>query len=229
MSTEEKIEHPLEVNFKRTKDEIAKVLASVDRLKTDLLAHFDQKPADASEELSRGLLADTNKFIEYHEYDICLKFFAVRHWRTRLPVKPLTPLPDETAKHIIPSPGKPEAISDTVTSDFWEQKPSYAVSYINQSGEGPTSDWVQVEEPIAKGVTEIILTLHPVMYSGDPLAGFQPVKNAKGDDVPPTKGLQRRIYASYLPPHAQTTRKVLVAETGEHEVAVEHHINREKE
>lgn len=121
----------------------------------------------------------------------------------------------------------------------WKERTfKVALSYINQYGEGPTSDWVQVEQPIAKGVHVIILTLHPVLYSGQSTRWFSTREERQGR----RRALQQKVfnaevrfsftrisirvrgeiansslpvyYASYLPPHALTTRKVLVAEVG---------------
>ena len=118
---------------------------------------------------------------------------SIRHWNSRLPVTPLNPLPQGERPHIRAKPRpKPKTPSeDGLISELWGIEVSYAVSYLNQYGEGPESEWTPLVL-VKKGVEEVGLELHPVAFEGDPTMGIEPVKTERGDLAISEKGIRRR-------------------------------------
>ena len=111
---------------------------------------------------------------------------SARHWRSRIPVEPLSGV-----EHIKPIAN--DAKDDPKrTSELWGKHISYAISYVNQYGEGPTSDWVQLENPLKKGVQDVTLKLNHIAYVGDPQSNVPEVTSQTGKAVQPTKAIQRR-------------------------------------
>ena len=93
---------------------------------------------------------------------------SVQHWNTRHTVTPLTSLPAGQLAHVtVSKPKAPKTPSqEGLKSEFWDREVSYAVSYVNQYGEGSTSDWTPFVK-VKSHVEKVHLHLGPVAYEGD--------------------------------------------------------------